>query len=143
MDLNKLGLSTNFTAPLNDSRINQDNYEVALAQISFTNTETIDMGILNFTSYISPENTPTNTPIKFEAKMGDSYKNIFQKLNSAIENIYAKNEFERQKFLRSKNFIKDNDVYYQDINSGFNELIILPLKNDKKFDELVRGQINL
>ena len=36
------GCSTNFMTDLNDSRLNQDNFEVALAQISFSDTETIN-----------------------------------------------------------------------------------------------------
>ena len=36
------GCSTNFMGNLNDSRLNKDNFEVALAQISFSDTETIN-----------------------------------------------------------------------------------------------------
>jgi len=143
LSMDKSGYSTNFTAPLNDSRINQDNYEIALAQISFTNTEKIDLRTLHFTSYISPESPPSISDIKFSAKLGESYKNIFEKLNIKIDEIFKKNEFERRRHLRSKNLIKDNEIYYDDIRSGIVHKIILPLKNDNKIDELVRQQIIL
>ena len=69
-DLTKFGTSTNFSALLNDSRINQDNFEVALAQISFSDTETINMGTLSFTSYIDPASKPNVTIFKNRGKNG-------------------------------------------------------------------------
>ena len=100
------GYTTNFHAPLNASRINQDNIEVALAQISFTDTETIDMGSLIFTSYMETSGKPKISIFKIEAKMGESYALIFERLVSKVREVHTKNEFERRKLLRSKNLIK-------------------------------------
>jgi hypothetical protein len=95
------GTSTNFITELNDSRINADNYEVGLAQISFTNTLTINMGKLSFTSYMGPTGKTLKTDIEIQAKMNDTYISIFDNLNMKIAEIYRKNEFDRRVFLRS------------------------------------------
>jgi hypothetical protein len=137
------GTSTNFITELNDSRINADNYEVGLAQISFTNTLTINMGKLTFTSYMGPTGKTLKTDIEIQAKMNDTYISIFDNLNMKIAEIYRKNEFERRVFLRSLDLIKDNELFYDDIKSGIEKKIILPLKNDRTLDSLVYEQINL
>ena len=137
------GYTTNFHAPLNDSRINQDNFEVALAQISFTDTETIDMGSLIFTSYMETSGKPKISIFKIEAKMGESYALIFERLVSKVREVHTKNEFERRKLLRSKNLIKENEMYYDDSKSAIAYKIILPNKDDNKLDDLVLEQIKL
>ena len=143
-ELTKMGgFSTNFHAPLNDSRINQDNYEVALAQISFTDTETIDMGSLIFNSYTDTSSKPKISTLKIEAKMGETYALIFERLLVKIREIHMKNEFERRKILRSKNVIKESEMYYDDSKSGIAYNIILPNKDDTKLDAIVFEQIKL
>ena len=137
------GCSTNFMTDLNDSRLNKDNFEVALAQISFSDTETINMGTLNFTSYIDAASKPNVTILKIEAKMGERYDTIFERLSLQIEEIHLKNEFERRKHLRAKNVIKESEIFYNDTKSGIDYNIILPNKDDTKLDELVYEQIKL
>ena len=137
------GCSTNFIANLDDSRLNQDNFEVALAQISFSDTETINMGTLSFTSYIDPASKPNVTILKIGAKMGETYETIFKRLSPEIEEIHLKNEFERRKYLRARNVIKESEIFYDDSKSGIPYDIILPNRDDTKLDELVYEQIKL
>jgi hypothetical protein len=49
---------------------------------------------------------PKISIIKIEAKMGESYALIFERLVSKVREVHTKNEFERRKLLRSKNLIK-------------------------------------
>jgi hypothetical protein len=138
------GFSTNFETKLNDSRINQDNYEVAVSQISFSNTQTLDLGKIIFCSYIKgPEGPPTLTEISIIAKMGESFSQVFERLNIEIAKIFAKNEYARRVYLRSKNYISEKEIYYDDVKSGIANAIILPLINDDKLKKIIDEQIKI
>jgi hypothetical protein len=141
-DLGK-GFSLNFETKLNDSRINQDNYEVAVSQISFSNTEKLDLGKIVFCSYLKgPEGPPKNTELSIFAHMGESFSNVFERINSEIAKIYKKNEFARRVYLRSKNYITEREIYYDDSKSGIANAIVLPFLNDDSLNKIVDEQID-
>jgi len=73
--------------------------------------------------------------------MGESYKSVFEELSSKLSKIFLKNEFDRRKHLRSKNVIKESEIYFDDSQNGVTEKIILPLEKDSKYDQIVALQI--
>ena len=111
-------------------------YELALENICFSNLDKMDLGILEV-MYRPPNQKMLIWEIAITAKLGLEYSQLFETLNSQVEQGFLKKEYENRLKIRQTQNVPE---HINLIKNGDKE-ISLPLKDSNLYDNEVFREI--
>ena len=129
--------TTDFTNKLFSELYLKGDYEVALSSLYLSNVTNINLGSIEIT--FGNPNWPYTIVFNVEAKMGEQYLDVFERINEKILSMVTEQEYNRRLFLRKMSKLEKSEHLLQ---NGDN-YISVPLLNNPIYDEFVHNEIKL
>ena len=131
----KKSYTTHFTNKLFHPLYLKGDYEVALSNIYFSNV--VDMHLGQIEISFNNKNWSYVILLDIEAKMGDEFLNLFQKINEKIYELVKEKEYSRRLNMRKNSNLEKSEH----LLANGEKFISLPLSHNKIYDEFVYEEI--